>query len=135
MRDQVHAWKAQIDPDALVFTTHPVTDVDQSSSGGTTASPGTGPARPRCPGRAQHERTAIHIYQPAWDESTDALLWVGVRLPALHPRLLARRTASTRSCQEGDWTFAGKGGGRIALWSWRAPTWRAYDPAVEPPTA
>jgi hypothetical protein len=31
---------------------------------------------------------------------------------------------------DGNWTFARKGDGYIALWSWRTPTWKAYDPAV-----
>ena len=32
--------------------------------------------------------------------------------------------------QSGHWTFVRKGKGCIALWSWREPTWRVYDPAV-----
>ena len=32
--------------------------------------------------------------------------------------------------QVGHWTLGAKDGGYVALWSWREPTWRVYDPAV-----
>jgi hypothetical protein len=81
------------------------------------------------PRSAQHERTAIHIYQPAWDEGTDDLLWsVFGYQPYTHAYVPQDRFDEV--VQVGSWTVAGKGGGRIALWSWRAPTWRAYDTAT-----
>jgi hypothetical protein len=129
MRDQAHAWKAQINPDAMVFTTHPVTDVDQSTEWRDDGEPGywTGEASmPRC---AQHERTAIHIYQPAWDETLDPLLWgvFGYR-PFTHAYVPQDRFDTVT--QDGHWTIVGAEGGMIALWSWRTPTWREHDPAV-----
>ncbi len=32
--------------------------------------------------------------------------------------------------QEGNWTFGRTGDGYVALYSWREPTWREYDPTV-----
>ena len=32
--------------------------------------------------------------------------------------------------RDGHWSFARKGDGCIALWSWREPIWRQYGPAV-----
>lgn len=129
MRDQAHAWKAQIDADALVFTTHPVSDVDQSTEWRDDGEPGYWTGEASMPRSAQHERTAIHVYQPAWDESTDALLWtVFGYQPFTHAYVPQDRFDQV--VQEGHWTIAGKGGGYVALWSWRAPTWRTYDPAV-----
>jgi hypothetical protein len=129
MRDQVHAWKAQVDADALVFTTHPVTDVDQSTEWRDDADPGYWTGEASMPRSAQHERTAIHIYQPAWDEGTDPLLWsVFGYQPSTHAYVPQDRFDAVT--QVGHWTIARKGGGFIALWSWRAPTWREHDPAV-----
>ena len=90
MRDQVHTWQATIDDQALVFTTHPGPDLPESTDwdedGG---EPGYWTGEASLPRSAQFERTAVHVYQPAWDEETDALALVGVRLPALHPRVRA----------------------------------------------
>jgi len=129
MRDQAHAWKAQISPDAMVFTNHPVTDVDQSTEWRDDSDPGYWTGEASMPRSAQHERTAIHIYQPAWDESTDPLLWaVFGYQPYTHAYFPQDRFDDVG--QLGGWTFGAKDGGYIALWSWREPTWREYDPAV-----
>lgn len=129
MRDQAHAWQAQIDADALVFTNHPVTDVEESLEWRDDGEPGYWTGEASMPRSAQHERTAVHIYQPAWDATTDDLLWtVFGYQPFTHAYVPQDRFDQV--VQQGHWTIAGKGGGRIALWSWRAPTWRAHDPAV-----
>ena len=129
MRDQVHAWQATIDHDALVFTTHPATDPEASTNWDDDGEPGYWTGEASMPRSAQFERTAVHIYQPAWDEGTDALLWsvFGYRdfthayVPQDH---------FDEVVQRGGWTVARKGGAAIALWSWRAPSWRTYDPAT-----
>jgi len=129
MRDQAHAWQAQIDADALVFTNHPVTDLEASLEWRDDGEPGYWTGEASMPRSAQHERTAIHIYQPAWDESTDDLLWaVFGYQPFTHAYVPQDRFDEV--VQEGHWTVAAKDGGRIALWSWREPTWRAYDTAT-----
>jgi hypothetical protein len=129
MRDQAHSWQAQIDADALVFTNHPVTDLEASLEWRDDGEPGYWTGEASMPRSAQHERTAIHIYQPAWDESTDDLLWaVFGYQPFTHAYVPQDRFDEV--VQEGHWTIAAKGGGRIALWSWREPTWRAYDTAT-----
>lgn len=129
MRDQAHAWKAQIDADALVFTNHPVSDVDQSTEWRDDGDPGYWTGEASMPRSAQHERTAIHIYQPAWDEGTDALLWsVFGYQPYTHAYFPQDRFDAV--VQEGAWVAGAKDGGYIAVWSWRAPTWREHDPAV-----
>jgi hypothetical protein len=129
MRDQAHAWQAQIDADALVFTNHPVKDLEASLEWRDDGEPGYWTGEASMPRSAQHERTAIHIYQPAWDESTDDLLWaVFGYQPFTHAYVPQDRFDEV--VQEGHWTVAAKDGGRIALWSWREPTWRAYDTAT-----
>jgi len=129
MRDQVHAWQAAIDEDAMVFTNHPVTEPDESTDWRDDGRPGYWTGEASMPRSAQHRRTAVHLYLPAWDESTDPLVWsvYGYR-PYTHAYVPQDHFDEVR--QEGNWTVAAKDGAYIALWSWRTPTWRVYDPAV-----
>jgi len=129
MRDQGHAWQAAIDENAMMFTTHPVTPPADSTEWGDDDEPGywTGDgSMPRC---AQFERTAVHIYQPKWDESTDPLVWgVFEYRPFTHAYVPQDHFDEVR--QVGNWTVGAKNGGYIALWSWRTPSFLAYDPEV-----
>jgi hypothetical protein len=129
MRDQVHAWQATIDHDALVFTTHPGSDVAESQDWDEDGEPGYWTGEASMPRSAQLERTAVHIYRPAWDEGTDSLLWSAFGYRAF-THAYVPQDHFDEVVQEGHWTVARKGGAAIALWSWRAPTWRVYDPAV-----
>ena len=129
MRDQGHAWQAAIDENAMVFTNHPVSDTAQSTIWADDADPGYWTGEAAMPRSAQHRNTAVHIYQPKWDESTDPLVWgVFEYRPFTHAYVPQDHFDEVR--QIGNWTIVAKGGGYIALWSWRTPTWREYDPAV-----
>ena len=129
MRDQVHSWQAAIDEDAMVFTNHPVTAPEVTDDWRDEPDPGYWTGEASMPRSAQHRRTAIHIYQPAWEESTDATLWsVFAYRPFTHAFVPQDRFDDVR--QVGNWTIASKAGGHIALWSWRTPTFRANDPGV-----
>ncbi|NLD76844.1 MAG: hypothetical protein GX643_09285 [Acidimicrobiales bacterium] len=130
MRDQAHAWQAAIDENAMVFTNHPVTDADQSTDWRSDGRPGYWTGEASMPRSAQFERTAVHIYLPDWDESTDPLVWgvFGYR-PFTHAYV--PQDHFDQVVQAGHWTVAERKGAYIALWSWRAPTWRIYDPAVQ----
>lgn len=129
MRDQAHAWQAAIDENALVFTNHPVTDPDESTNWRDDGRPGYWTGEASMPRSAQHQRTAVHIYLPAWDESTDPLVWSFYEYRQFtHAYVPQDHFDEVR--QEGNWTVAAKDGAYIALWSWRTPTWRVYDPAV-----
>lgn len=129
MRDQVHAWQAAIDENAIVFTNHPITDLKASTEWKDDGRPGYWTGEGSMPRSAQHERTGIHLYEPAWDESTDPLVWsvLGYR-PYTHAYV--PQDHFDQVVQDGNWTVAERKGAYIALWSWRTPTWRAYDPAV-----
>ena len=129
MRDQGHAWQAAIDENAMVFTTHPVTDTPQSTIWGDDPQPGYWTGEASMPRSAQHRGTAVHIYQPKWNEATDPLVWgvFGYR-PFTHAYVPQDHFDEVR--QTGNWTIVAKNGGYIALWSWRTPTWREYDPSL-----
>ena len=129
MRDQVHAWQAAIDEDAMVFTTHPLTAPKATDDWNDDDAPGYWTGEASMPRSAQHRRTAVHIYQPAWSEATDAVLWsVFPYRPFTHAFVPQDRFDEVR--QVGNWTFANKHGGYIALWSWRTPTFKPNDPGV-----
>lgn len=131
MRDQIHTWQATIDPEAFVFTTHPLTDLIEGEDWTGDAKPGYWTGEASIPRGAQHERTGIFIYQPAWDETTDSLLWsVFPYRDFTHAFVPQERFDEV--VQVDGWTFARKGDGYIALWSWRPTSWRTYDPAVNP---
>jgi hypothetical protein len=130
-RDQIHAWQATVGPGAVVFTTHPSSEVPESDTWSDDDKPGWWTGEASIPRSAQHERTGIHIYQPAWDETSSPLLY------ALFPASKVTHAYVPQDrfdevVRDGNWTFATKDGGHIALWSWREPDWRAYDPAVNP---
>jgi hypothetical protein len=129
MRDQVHAWQAAIDENAMVFTNHPVTDPAESTEWRDDDKPGYWTGEAAMPRSAQHRRTAVHLYLPGWDESTDPVVWgVFAYRPFTHAYVPQDHFDEVR--QDGNWTVAAKDGAYIALWSWRTPTWRVYDPAV-----
>ena len=129
MRDQGHAWQAAIDERALVFTTHPGPDTAQSTIWGEDSEPGYWTGDASMPRAAQYRGTGVYIYQPKWDEATDPLVWgVFEYRPFTHAYVPQDHFDEVR--QAGNWTIAAKNGAYIALWSWRTPTWREYDPAV-----
>ena len=129
MRDQVHAWQAAIDEDAIVFTNHPLTPPAVSDDWSDDPDPGYWTGEASMPRSAQFRRTAVHIYQPAWNEATDATLWsVFPYRPFTHAFVPQERFDEVR--QVGNWTILAKSGGYIALWSWRTPTFKANDPGV-----
>lgn len=113
----------------MVFTTHPLTAPKVTDDWNDDDSPGYWTGEASMPRSAQHRRTAIHIYQPAWGEATDAVLWsVFPYRPFTHAFVPQDRFDEVR--QVGNWTVANKEGGYIALWSWRTPTFKANDPGV-----
>ena len=129
MRDQVHSWQAAIDEDAMMFTTHPLTPPKVTEDWSDDDSPGYWTGSASMPRSAQYRRTAVHIYQPAWEEATDATLWsVFPYRQFTHAFVPQDRFDEVR--QVGNWTIAAKDGGYIALWSWRTPVFKANDPGV-----
>lgn len=129
MRDQVHTWQAAIDEEAMVFTNHPLTPPPVTDNWRDDPDPGYWTGEASMPRIAQHRRTGVHIYQPAWNQDTDATLWsVFPYQPFTHAFVPQDRFDEVR--QVGNWTIVAKNGGYIALWSWRTPTFRPNDAGV-----
>ena len=129
MRDQVHVWQATIDPDARVFTNHPMTGLAESTEWRDDGEPGYWTGEASMPRTAQFERTAIHVYSPLYDETTDPILDLVFHYrDYTHAYFPQDHFDEVR--QVGHWTIGTKNGGHIALWSQRPPTWRVYDPEI-----
>ncbi len=126
-RDQVHAWQATIDHEALVFTTHPQRPTPQSLDWSDDSGYWTGSAS--MPTSVQHGNVAVHVYAPAYASPND---------PVLGPVFAYERETHAyfpqdhfdEVLQDGGWTIGRRGDAYIALWSHRPTEWRAYDPAV-----
>ena len=129
MRDQAHAWQATIDENAMMFTTHPAAEPPNTPDWNTSDSPGYWTGSGSLPRSAQYQRMAIHLYDPAWDQSTDPLVWsvLGYR-PYTHAYV--PQDHFDQIVQTSNWTVGERSGAYIALWSWRDPTWREYDASV-----
>ncbi|TDT17086.1 hypothetical protein BDK89_2690 [Ilumatobacter fluminis] len=129
LRDQGHAWQATIDPDARVFTTHPMTDRAESNDWNDDGDPGYWTGEASMPRSAQFERTAVHLYLPAYDETTDALLGAFFPYrPFTHAYFPTDHFDEVR--EVGNWVVGSKSGGYVALWSWRPTAWREYPAGV-----
>lgn len=126
-RDQVHSWQATLDPEALVFTTHPSTPTPNSLDWSDDDGYWTGTASN--PRSAQHLNVAVHLYAPEYEAPTDELLGpVFGYLPETHAYFPVERFDEWT--ERDGWVLARKGDGYVALWSWRPAQWRIHDPAV-----
>jgi hypothetical protein len=123
---QYHAWQATLDEDAVVFTTHPGNeprpgdrwvDADLYWNGGSTM-----------PRTAQQGAAVVNIYAPQYTSPTGPPLDAFGYLPYTHAYFPTERFDEVR--QQDGWTFGRRGGGYVALWSWRPTEWRSHDPAV-----
>ncbi len=126
---QYHSWQATLDPNAIVFTTHPVappiasTDWRKDDENG---SYWTGEAS--MPRSAQHENVAIHLYVPQYRGRNPGLLSYFKYEPYTHAYFPQDRFDEV--VQEGVWTIGRFRDGYVALYSFRPAQWVEYDPSV-----
>jgi hypothetical protein len=124
---QFHIGQATLDEHAVVFTNHP----------GNPASPAPGDYRDddrywtgsaTLPLAVQHDRTAWHVYTPAFAPPELDVLSGFSYLDHTHAYVPTERFDEV--LERDHWVFARRRGGYVALWSWRRPTWREHDPAT-----
>lgn len=126
-RDQVHSWQATLDPEALVFTTHPMRPTPASLDWSADDGYWTGTASN--PRSAQHRNAAVHIYEPSYEAPGDPLLGPAFGyLEETHAYFPVERFDEWT--ERDGWVLARKGDGYVALWSWRPAEWRIHDPSV-----
>jgi hypothetical protein len=116
-----------VDPNAIVFTTHPQRPTPESLDWRQDDGYWTGSAS--MPRTAQQDNVAIHLYAPAYNSPSDPLLGpVFGYLDETHAYF--PQDHFDQVVQAGGWTIGRKGDGYVALWSQRPTTWRSYDPSV-----
>lgn len=105
---QQHPWQAALDPDAVVFTTHPGTD---DESGEHTSRPNFWAGNRWLPRVGQYRNVAVIIHHVPRDDDR----------PYSHAYF--PRAAFDQVDAAGSWVFARKGGGYIALYSQQPAVW------------
>ena len=111
--------------------THPVTEPAKTTDWTVDDDPCYWTGTASMPRFVQFERTSERIHQLAWDQSHRPAGLGRVLILRYHTDAYLPEDHFDQVRQAGNWTVAQRAGGYIALWSWRAPTWRTYDPAVD----
>lgn len=122
--EQSHIWQATLDPDALVFTTHPRDDVPLAADPNDREGYWTGDgATPRS---AQVGPVNISIYAPQYGSAAG----IGTGAYSFGYGDLTHAFFPTEHFDEiverDGWVIGRKGDGYVALHSWRPTSWRAY---------
>jgi hypothetical protein len=128
---QAHAWQATFDANAIVFTNHPFLPVAMSTDW--RDDPETGGywnGEASMPRSFQHENVAIHIYAPQYPSNPPGPFSVFKYEPYTHAYLPQEHFDEVVQDEASHWTFARRGNGYIALYSYRAAEFRVYDPAM-----
>ena len=81
------------------------------------------------PRAAQHGDTTISIYSPQYDSSGTG----GANGYQTYTHAFFPQDRFDQVVQQGGWTFARKGSGYVALWSWRPTSWVPFKASVEHP--
>ena len=122
---QVHSWQATLDPDAIVFTNHPLAPLVPSDDWAEDYGYFTGEAS--WPRAGQHENVGVFIYAPQWYQENPPPLDAFTYQPFTHAYFPQDHFDEVE--QEGGWTFGRRGTAYVALYSWRPAEFLAYDPA------
>ncbi len=124
---QAHSWQATLDPNAIVFTTHPPRPPLKTTNwyeDVETGSYWTGEAS--MPRSAQHENVAIHIYAPQYRQANQEPFTFFRYEPYTHAYF--PQDHFDEVVQDGAWTLGRFRDGYVALYSHRPATWVVYDP-------
>jgi hypothetical protein len=105
---QQHPWQASLDPDAVVFTTHPGTD---NESGEHTSRPNFWAGNRWLPRVGQHRNVAVIVHHIPQDD------------PRPYSHAYFPKAAFDQVVQLDNWIFGRKGSGYIALYSQHAALW------------
>ena len=122
--EQNHVWQATLDPDALVFTTHPREGVPSAEDPNDREGYWTGDGA--IPRSAQHGEVSISIYAPQYDGSggVGSGAYSFTYEPATHAFFPTEHFDEV--VEQDGWVIGRKGDGYVALWSARPAAWRTY---------
>ncbi len=125
---QHHTWQATLSTHAAVFTNHPVIPPRETTNWRDDPSPGVWTGTASFPRAAQHDNVGIYIYSPQYDVLGAPLDGFSAYEPYTHA--FFPQDYFDEVVRAGNWTFGRLGDAYVALYSWRAPEWVVYDPAV-----
>lgn len=128
-RDQGHPWTVAFDADALVFTIHPATPPRVTADWRDDGGPGFWTGAASLPRTAQHENVAVHIYSPGYVFSNAFGLGVFTRNEPYTQAYLPQDRFD-EVVQQGNWTFARRRDGYLALFSYRPAVFEAMPAGV-----
>jgi hypothetical protein len=123
--EQGHISQATLDPDALVFTTHPGKGPPLTEQQARANSSFYWTGQASAPRSLQHESLNISIYAPQYDSAPGTISYLEYEnlthafFPTEH---------FDEVVEQDGWVIGRKGDGYVALWSWRPTTWRTYAP-------
>jgi hypothetical protein len=120
--EQAHISQASLDEHAIVFTTHPKNEPESGTMWRDDDGYWTGTGS--LPRAAQHGAVSMSLYAPTFTPIGPPLDTFGY-LAYTHAYFPQERFDEV--VQAGGWTFAKRGDGYVALWSWRPTRWRTYD--------
>jgi hypothetical protein len=124
--EQAHISQATLDEHAIVFTTHPKNEPQSGTQWPDDDGYWTGDGS--LPRAAQQGAVSMSLYAPDFKPSGPPLDAFGY-LDFTHAYFPQERFDQV--VQAGGWTFAKRGDGYVALWSWRPTHWRTYtDPGI-----
>jgi hypothetical protein len=124
--DQMHAWQATFDANALVFTNHPFRPLAQD--GNWLDDPETGGywnGEASAPRSAQVSNVAVHIYAPQYPATNASPLDYFHYEPYTHAYF--PQDYFDEVVESGNWTFGRFGAGYVALYSYRAAQYLVYN--------
>jgi hypothetical protein len=120
--EQGHISQATLDEHAIVFTTHPKNEPESGTQWPDEDGYWTGTGS--LPRAAQHGAVSLSLYAPNFapiGPPLDAFGYLG------YTHAYFPRERFDEIVEDGGWTFARRGDGYVALWSWRPTRWRSYD--------
>lgn len=125
--EQNHVWQATVDANAQVFVTHPAEPVPATTDWFTNSTYWTGNAASPC--ALQDETVTVSIHAPQYESNPGGMSDLAYE-PYTHAYFPTEHFDEV--VERDGWVIGRKGGGYVALWSYRPTAWRVYDPATEP---
>jgi hypothetical protein len=125
--EQGHISQATLDPDALVFTTHPAKEPPATEQEARANSSFYWTGQASAPRSLQHENVNVSIYAPQYDSVSGSISYLEY-LDETHAFFPTEHFDEV--IEQDGWVIGRKGDGYVALWSWRPTQWRTYAPGA-----
>jgi hypothetical protein len=126
--EQAHISQATLDPDALVFTTHPAAEAPATADDARSDTSYYWTGQASLPRSLQYQQVNISIYAPQYQSTPGSPIPYLQYLDYTHAFFPTERFDQV--VEQDGWVVGRKGDGYVALWSWRPTQWRTYPPGA-----